>query len=261
MRAALPLALLAALAGSAAGDERITDDTPYQTPPGKVRLGLWKAQYSPAAVPRLEVGTYALPWLAAALSVPVVNGHAKVALWHRGRWALSGAIGMVYADFSHFTADAKLTIVPTQALAACRLSQRFTVTGGLMYTHMFGEAKYEEDEIGALRGAVAASNVQAWAAVMLGLTSRWTVYTELRSASSVEVSAGAEGTARVDDAQDEAFPDIQAAALAALARLCPPGLAAAIVSLRHSPDRRVRQAAAHAQGRCRIEPGRRRSPR
>jgi hypothetical protein len=198
MRAALVIALLAC-ATLAHADERITDDTAYTTPEGKTRFGLWKLQYGIPYVPGLEIGTYSLPYLTWAVDVRSVNAHTKYRIIDRDRWTLSAGFGITYVDFANLDVPVDIFIVPVQVLAAVRGNDRLTFGAGVMYTHMFGEGQYNEDEESSFRGAVAVSNVQSWLSLTTHLSRGWSVYLETRSVASTEANAAGDATYMIND--------------------------------------------------------------
>jgi hypothetical protein len=199
MRAVIVAALLAC-ATAAHADERITDDTAYTTPEGKMRIGLWKLQYGIPKAPGLEVGTYTLPYLTWMADVRSVNGHTKYRFLDRGRWTLSGGLGIIYVDFANVDVPVDLWIVPVQLLGAVRLlGDRFTIGAGLMYTEMFGEGEYNEDQQGRLQGAVAVSNVQAWLSLTTRISRGWSFYLESRTVASTQANAAGDATFMATD--------------------------------------------------------------
>ena len=89
MIARIVIAAVLASTTLASADERITDDTPYKTPAGYVRAGLWKLQYGVHQVPGLEIGTYTLPYATWAFDLRTGNGHAKYQFLDGKRWTLA----------------------------------------------------------------------------------------------------------------------------------------------------------------------------
>ena len=194
-------AAAAALAapGVATADERITDDTPYKTPEGRVRAGLWKLEYGVHGVPRLELGTYTLPYLTWAFGVKSGNAHVKYQLLDRRVWTLAASLGVAYVDLDGLDVDARIAIVPLRLLAAARLGGRFTAALGLMYSQISGEGGYNEDETKAFRGAVAVSNAQAWLSLTTHLSRGWSLYLEGRAVASTEAAADGDLTIALDE--------------------------------------------------------------
>ncbi len=197
MKAAIVLAVLAATPAFA--DDRITDDTAYKIPEGAVRAGLWKLQYGVHKVPGLEIGTYTLPYASYALGVTSANAQVKYQFLDRAVWTLSASLGFAYADLDGIGVDANITVVPITLLANARLSRRWTLGLGVMYTSLFGEASYNEDEATELRGAVAVDNVQTWLSVMLKISRGWTLYLESRGISSTDGAGQGDVRHTVDD--------------------------------------------------------------
>jgi hypothetical protein len=198
MRAVLVIAVLACTAVAHA-DERITDDTAYTTPEGKVRAGLWKLQYGIPAVSGLEVGTYVLPYLTWVVDVRSVNAHTKYRIVDRDRWTLSAGLAVTYVDFANLDVPVDIFIVPVQLLASVRLGDRFTLGVGLMYTEMFGESEYNEDENGSFRGAVAVANGQSWLSLTTRISRGWSFYVEGRSVASTEANAAGDVRYMIDE--------------------------------------------------------------
>jgi hypothetical protein len=197
--AALAALAIAAAAGVARADERITDDTAYKTPEGRVRAGLWKLEYGVHGVPRLEIGTYTLPYLTWAFGVGSGNGHVKYQFIHGRQWALAASLGFAYVDLAGLDIDARIAVIPLQLLTAVRLGGRFTVGLGLMYSAISGEGGYNEDETTAFRGAVAVSNAQAWLSLTARISRGWSLYLESRAISSTEAAGQGDLRVRIDD--------------------------------------------------------------
>lgn len=183
----------------AAADDRITDDTPYKTPEGRVRAGLWKLEYGVHGVRKLELGTYTLPYLTWAFGVKSGNAHVKYQLLDRPVWTLAASLGLAYVDLAGLDVDARISIVPVRLLAAARLGRRFTVGLGLMYSQISGEGGYNEDETKAFRGAVAVSNAQAWLSLTARLSRGWSLYVESRAIASTEAAADGDLTLALDE--------------------------------------------------------------
>jgi hypothetical protein len=197
---AVTIAVLALMTTTIAhADERITDDTAYVLPEGKTRVGLWKLQYGIPKVSGLEVGTYMLPYLTWAFDLRSVNAHAKYQLLDRGRWAVAGNIGVTYVDFANLDVPADVTIVPAQMLTSFRAHDRFTFGLGAMYTEMFGEGSYNEDDDKTLQGAVAVSNAQAWLSLTTRISRGWSLYIEARGITSARAHAAGDAMVVVDD--------------------------------------------------------------
>lgn len=184
---------------AASADDRILDDTAYTVPPGKIRAGLWKLQYGVANLPGLEVGTYLLPYATWAFGVRSANVQARYQLIRSERWAITAGAGLTYADLTGLDVDAKVWIVPTQLLAAVRVTSRLSLGAGVMYTRMTGEASYNEDEAGEFRGAVAVDNAQAWLSLMFKLSTGWSLYLESRGIAATEAAAQGDARVIVDD--------------------------------------------------------------
>lgn len=136
---ALGIATVLASVAVAHANVRITDNTAYTTPSGKVRAGLWKLQYGVPYTDGLDVGSYTLPYATWALDIRSFNGHAKYRLLDRGRWTVSASFGVAYVDFENLDVPVDVWIVPTTLLAAARLGDRITLGSGVMYTHMAGK--------------------------------------------------------------------------------------------------------------------------
>ncbi len=198
MRAAILIAVLAG-ATLAHADERITDNTAYTTPEGKTRVGLWKLQYGIPRVSGLEVGTYLLPYLTWVADVRSVNVHTKYRIVDRDRWTLSAGLGITYVDFANLDVPADIFIVPVQLLGAVRATGRLTFGAGAMYTHMFGEGSYNEDENASLRGAIAVSNLQGWLSLTTRISRGWSLYVEGRAVASTEANAAADGSYMINE--------------------------------------------------------------
>ena len=192
-------AVLAGAGGAASADERITDDTAYKTPEGRIRAGLWKLAYGVHGVRGLELGTYTLPYLTWAFDVKSGNGQVKYQFLDGRRWALAASLGVAYVDLSGIDVDARIAVVPVQLLAAARLGRRFTVGLGLMYSQISGEGAYNEDDTEAFRGAVAVSSAQAWVSLTARLSRGWSLYLESRAIASTEAAGRGDLTIAVDD--------------------------------------------------------------
>ncbi|MBA3502858.1 MAG: hypothetical protein M4D80_10975 [Myxococcota bacterium] len=192
---------LLALAGTAHADERITDDTAYKTPEGKVRAGLWKLQYGVHRVPRLEIGTYTLPYTTWAFGIRTVNVHAKYQFYTGERFTFAASLGVAYVDLSGLDdqTSASIYVVPIQLLGAWQLSERITLGLGLMFSSVSGEGSYNEDENSEFRGAVAVSNAQTWLSMSLRISRGWSLYLETRGISSTEAAASGDYMKQLDD--------------------------------------------------------------
>ncbi|MBA3460171.1 MAG: hypothetical protein H0T46_09440 [Deltaproteobacteria bacterium] len=196
----IALALALVIGTTAAwADERITDDTPYKTPEGYVRAGLWKLQYGVHRVPKLEIGTYLLPYASWAFSVRTVNAQAKYQFFDHDRWTLAATLGVAYVDLSKLDVDAQMLIVPLQFVAARRLGDRLSVGFGMMFSSISGDGGYNEDETTVFRGAVAVSNAQSWLSLMMRVSRGWTLYLEARAISSTEAAAEGDVMHQIDD--------------------------------------------------------------
>jgi len=183
----------------AAADERITDDTPYKIPSGAFRAGLWKLQYGIPGVPKLELGTYTLPYVSFAFKVKSFNAHAKYQFFDKEHWTLAANLAVAYVDLAGLDVDAQIGIVPIQLLAARRIGKRLTLGLGVMYSSISGEGSYNADEATEFRGAVAVDNVQTWVSLMLQLSRGWTLYLESRAVSSTQAAGRADATFSIDD--------------------------------------------------------------
>ena len=197
--AALAALVIAAAPRVASADERITDDTAYKTPEGRIRAGLWKLEYGVHGVRRLEIGTYTLPYLTWAFDVRSANAHAKYQFFDGRIWTLAARLGVAYVDLGGLDIDARIAIVPVQLLNAVRIGGRFTVGLGLMYSVISGEGAYNEDETQAFRGAVAVSNAQAWVSLTTRISRGWSLYLEARGVASTEAAAQGDLTLAIDD--------------------------------------------------------------
>lgn len=197
MKALIVLALLAP--SIAAADERITDDTAYTMPSGKVRAGLWKVQYGVHKVKGLEIGTYTAPYASWAFDVKTFNAHVKYQFFDRNVWTFAAQLATAYVDLTGIDVDARIAIVPIQLLAAARLTKRLTLGIGFMYTTISGEGGYNEDETTEFRGAVAVSNAQSWLSLTMKLTPGWSLYFETRAIASTEAAGGGDLTHQLDD--------------------------------------------------------------
>lgn len=196
---ALAIAIVLASVAVASADVRITDNTAYTTPTGKVRAGLWKLQCGIPYADGLELGTYTLPYATWAVDVRSFNGHAKYRLLDRGRWTLSASLGVAYVDFANLDVPVDVWVVPTSLLGAARLGDRITFGAGAMYTHMVGEGRYNPDEDSTFRGAVALSNVQGWLSLTTRISRGWSLYLEGRTISSTEASGAGDVMYTIDE--------------------------------------------------------------
>ncbi len=184
---------------TASADVRITDDTAYTLPERFVRAGLWRLEYGVHGVTGLEIGTYTLPYLTWAAGIRSGNAYAEYQ-WYRGRrWTLATSLGLTHADFGGLDIDASISVVPVKLLAAMRLGGRLTLSFGAMYTLFYGEGEYNSESDDRFRGAVALDNLQGWAAIMLRLSSRWTLVVEGRGIASTSGRASGDFMTRLDD--------------------------------------------------------------
>ena len=197
MRALIVALVLASRLGHA--DVRITDNTAYTTPAGKVRAGLWKLQYGVPYLDGLELGAYTLPYATWALDIRSYNGHAKYRVVDRGRWTVSASLGVAYVDFENLDVPVDVWIVPATLLASARLSDRNTLGAGVMYTHMAGAGRYNPDEDSTFRGALALSNVQSWLSLTTRVSRGWSLYVEARSIASTQASGGGDVMYTIDE--------------------------------------------------------------
>lgn len=147
---------------------RATDDTAYTLEGGRLRIGLWKAQYG--VFDFATVGTYTLPWAVLAATV-----HGKVRLIYEDPIAVALQVGFAYFDSARLrgldraAGSAVVTALPIEAYVSYRAGETLTLSGGAAYTEVGVDgtfASYAFD--GAGRGAT--DNVQLIAAGELRLS-------------------------------------------------------------------------------------------
>lgn len=199
MKPALLVITILGTATLARADERMTDDTAYTTPEGSVRAGLWKLEYGIPHSGGLDIGTYTLPYVTWVADVRSVNAHAKYRLFDREHWTLSAGLGITYVDFANLDVPVDIWLVPVTLLGAVRLGDRFTLGVGIMYTEMFGETAYNEDENASFRGAVAVANAQTWLSLTTRISRGWSLYLEGRSISATEANASGDGMYMINE--------------------------------------------------------------
>lgn len=144
-------------------EERITDDTAYTLPKGKVRLGVFKQQWGPWS--RLTLGTYALPWL-----LRFANAHLKWRFYGSDPLSLSVQLG--FARFApqnvkEAAGSAEVGVAPIELLGSYRFDERWTLSSGLAYTAVTLKGSYDPAK---LEGLAAVNNLQVLATLEYRLT-------------------------------------------------------------------------------------------
>ena len=137
-------------------EQRITDDTAYTLNKYQARVGLWKAQYAPFK--NFHAGLYHWPWL-----FRVANLHAKWTFYADDPLSFATSLGFFYLDTSRFPkkegqdSDAKVvfSVVPFDVITSYRFGDRFTLSGGVVYTVVKARGEGDPDVIeGFIEGGV-----------------------------------------------------------------------------------------------------------
>lgn len=152
--ASLIAPLLAAADASAyhTPERRITDGTAYTLAAGTLDLGPFKQQSG--ILDRLTLGTSLAPWL-----IGVSNADLKLRFYGGDPLSLSIRLGFTRfsPDKSSSGASAEFNVAPSELLGSYRISDRFTLSGGGLYTVVSVEGSYDTAQ---LHGFAAVSNLQ-----------------------------------------------------------------------------------------------------
>ncbi len=108
------------------------DATAHSLAKGEVRLGLSGLEVGLRN--GLSVGTYTLPWLVLAPSLTL-----KWEMLRRAPWAVAVGLAPIRVDYGRLDATALpavLTILPVEVLVSWRRHRAWTLTGGLVHTHV-----------------------------------------------------------------------------------------------------------------------------
>ena len=176
--ALLPLVALLLVCGPAhayhEGEEKIFDDTAYTLRGGEIQIGLWKTRYG--LLDKLTLETYNLPWF---LKIPSVG--AKYEVYRGEDYSLSGRIGFLRVNLSNLVGldqasgsdKVELTtwVVPVEVLNSYKLSESWSLHGGLLYTGVVTDGASNGTSAG-----LAVTNLQ----VLLGATWLWSRVTAIQ---------------------------------------------------------------------------------
>jgi hypothetical protein len=203
--------MLLLVSGPARGDHdeetRTSDGTPYALRPGEVRLGLYKAEWTPPGSTGQHVllGSYLWPWISFLFDAPSANGYLKVE-WYRGeRWSWATALGLFYLRLGDRAEAVRLNVFPLEVTGAYRLTKAVTFAAQVLHTQAKLSGQFDSEAESFFRGAVIGSNGQLvpsllwrWSErTMLIVHGRFLLYQRLDGAASVKVAVDERTTAEV----------------------------------------------------------------
>jgi hypothetical protein len=143
------------------GQERV-DGTAYTLRRRESSIGLARAEFG--ATDQVMIGTYLAPWLLTLVGVPVPNATVKLRDWfHIPGVALSLRAAFLYLNGRALTqvltknddANAGLVILPLEAAASFRFTERFSQSFQLSYVAMGATGDFPGER--SIGGAVATS--------------------------------------------------------------------------------------------------------
>ncbi len=180
-------------------ETKITDGTAYTLGENEWRIGLWKLEYG-TPIEDLQIGTWTLYWAPWIVGAQLINVNAKYELWSGERTSIALGAGLFYLDLEELVdTPVEISVVPFDVYAARRMTDSITLGARLIVTAMNVDGAYDRDELGALRGAAAASSAQIALNGIWRLSRVVAFEAEWRAGRYLEVHGQGKATVEIDE--------------------------------------------------------------